>query len=58
MTEPECAKYCGISDITLKRMRRAGKVEYVQLTDRRIGYRLSQADKIIADRTVPATTIA
>jgi hypothetical protein len=34
LTEPETAKYIGVSLITLMRMRRAGKVPYIKLSER------------------------
>ena len=52
LSEPETAKYIGISLITLMRMRRAGKVPYVQISENRIGYRRSMANQILDARTV------
>jgi predicted site-specific integrase-resolvase len=55
ISEPECAKYIGVSIVTLRRMRWAGKIAYVQITDKRLGYRRSTANKLLADRTVQPT---
>jgi hypothetical protein len=52
LSEPETAKYIGVSLITLRRLRWAGKVSYVQISDNRIGYRRSQANEILDSRTV------
>jgi predicted site-specific integrase-resolvase len=56
LTEPETAKYIGVSLITLMRMRRAGKVPYIQISENRIGYRRSMANEILDARTVQPTT--
>ena len=52
LSEPETAKYIGVSLITLTRMRRAGRVPYIQLSENRIGYRRSMANEILDARTV------
>jgi hypothetical protein len=57
-TEPETAEYIGVSIFTLRRWRKAGKVPYVQLSDRLIGYRQSQRDAILKARTVEPTNNA
>jgi hypothetical protein len=51
-SEPETAKYLGVSLITLRRLRWARKVPYVQISDNRVGYRRSQANEILDSRTV------
>jgi predicted site-specific integrase-resolvase len=51
-SELETAKYIGVSLITLMRMRRAGKVPYIQISENRIGYRRSMANQILDARTV------
>jgi predicted site-specific integrase-resolvase len=51
-SERETAKYIGVSLITLMRLRRAGKVPYVQISEHRIGYRRSMANEILDARTV------
>jgi predicted site-specific integrase-resolvase len=52
LSEPETAKYIGVSAVTLRRMRKAGKVAYIQLSENRIGYRQSQANALLDERTV------
>jgi hypothetical protein len=32
ISEPECAKYIGVSIVTLRRMRWAGKIAYVRIS--------------------------
>jgi hypothetical protein len=54
LSEPETAKYIGVSLITLRRLRWAGKVPYVQISEHRIGYRRSMANEILDARTVQA----
>jgi predicted site-specific integrase-resolvase len=56
LSEPETAKYIGISLITLMRMRRAGKIPYIQISENRVGYRRSMANEILDARTVQPTT--
>jgi hypothetical protein len=51
-TEAETAKYIGVSVITLRRMRWARKVPYIQISEHRIGYRRSMANAILEARTV------
>ena len=52
LSERETAKYIGVSLITRMRMRRAGKVPYIQISEHRIGYRRSMANQILDARTV------
>jgi hypothetical protein len=56
LSEPETAKYLGVSIITLRRLRWAGRVPYIQISENRIGYRRSMANQIIDARTVNPTT--
>jgi hypothetical protein len=55
LSEPETAAYIGVSLITLRRLRWARKVPYVQLSENRIGYRRSMANEILDSRTVHPT---
>jgi predicted site-specific integrase-resolvase len=55
LSEPEAAEYIGLSVVTLRRMRKRGEVEYIQLSEHRVGYRQSQADKLLDARTVQPT---
>ena len=52
LSEPETARYIGVSLITLRRLRWAGKVPFIQLSENRIGYRRSMANEILDSRTV------
>jgi hypothetical protein len=52
LTEAEFAERVGLSIVTVRRQRKAGKIPYIQLSDHRIGYRQSQADKLLDGRTV------
>jgi hypothetical protein len=52
LSEPETARYIGVSLITLRRLRWAGRVPYIQLSQNRIGYRRSMANAILDERTV------
>jgi predicted DNA-binding transcriptional regulator AlpA len=53
VSEPEAASIIGVSLPQLRRMRRqrAGP-DYVQLSERRLGYRISALIKFLDDRTV------
>jgi predicted site-specific integrase-resolvase len=55
LTEPEFAKSLGLSVVTVRRQRKAGKLSYVQLSEHRIGYRSSYRDKLLDARTVKST---
>jgi hypothetical protein len=55
ISEPECAKYIGVSVITLRRMRKRGEIAFVQVSENRIGYRRSYANRLLDQRTVNAT---
>jgi predicted DNA-binding transcriptional regulator AlpA len=55
LSEPETAKYIGISLWTLMRMRKRGEIPYIQISDNRVGYRRSMANEIIDARTVRPT---
>jgi predicted site-specific integrase-resolvase len=55
ISELECARYIGVSPITLARMRKAGKIAYVRISDKRLGYRRSTANKLLDARTIHAT---
>jgi predicted site-specific integrase-resolvase len=55
LTEKEFAKFLRVSQMTVRRQRKAGKLEYVELTPTRFGYKESYAERLIAQRTVPAT---
>jgi hypothetical protein len=52
LSEPETARYIGVSLITLRRLRWAGRVPYIQISENRIGYRRSMANEILDSRTV------
>jgi predicted site-specific integrase-resolvase len=56
LSELECAKYLGISVATMRRLRNAGKIAYVQISDHRIGYRRSTLNKLLDERTVQHAT--
>jgi hypothetical protein len=58
LTEPAFAKKIGLSVATVRRQRWAGKLDYIELSDNRIGYRESYADRLIDERTVKATNTA
>jgi len=52
-TEPEAAEYCCISLPHFRRMRRCGLgPRFVQLSTRRIGYRLRDLDEWLQERVV------
>jgi predicted site-specific integrase-resolvase len=51
LSEPECAKYLGVAAVTLRRMRKRGKIAFVQLSANRLGYRRSQANALLTART-------
>lgn len=54
-TEPEAAEFCGLSLQHFRRMRRNGQgPPFVQLTERRIGYRPADLDRWLAERVVEA----
>jgi predicted site-specific integrase-resolvase len=55
INEPDGAKYLGVSLATIRRLRRAGKIAYVQISDKRLGYRRSTLNRLLDDRTVPPT---
>jgi predicted DNA-binding transcriptional regulator AlpA len=53
VSEPEAAKFLGLSKAQLRVMRRAGKApEHVRLSERRLGYRLSALDCWLNARTI------
>jgi hypothetical protein len=55
-SEPETAKYLGVSVVTLRRWRKAGKIGYIQLSDNRVGYRQhAHADKYLDEHSVEPT---
>lgn len=55
LTEPEFSQKIGLSLHTVRRKRWRGELEYIQLSENRIGYRESYADKLLDARTVKAT---
>jgi predicted site-specific integrase-resolvase len=55
ISEPEAAKYIGVSVVTMRRMRKAGRIAYVQLSENRIGYRRSAINRLLDANTIPAT---
>jgi predicted site-specific integrase-resolvase len=55
LSERETADYCGIAEVSLRRMRKAGKIPYIQISENRIGYRRSMANRILDSRTVQPT---
>jgi predicted site-specific integrase-resolvase len=54
LSETAFAKKIGLSLVTVRRMRRRGEIEYIQLSEHRIGYRDSYAEKLLDARTVKA----
>lgn len=46
MTRKQAAEYTSLSPSTLERMRRVGKIQVIQLSDWRIGWPVSELEKI------------
>jgi len=57
LTEHEYAEYVGLSLSTVRRQRDRGELEYIQLSENRIGYRQSYADRRLEQRTVRAKAV-
>jgi hypothetical protein len=55
LTEAEMAERLRVSVFTLRRWREQGKIAFIQLTQRTIGYRRSFGDRLISDHTVQPT---
>lgn len=54
-SEEQAAAFCNISLTHFRRMRRCGQgPRYVQLSERRIGYRPADIDAWLQERVVPA----
>ena len=52
LTEPQFAEKIGLSLPTVRRKRKRGELEYIQLSEHRIGYRDSYAERLLDARTV------
>jgi hypothetical protein len=55
LTEPAFAKRIGLSVPTVRRKRKRGELQYVELSENRIGYTDEYADEYIATHTVQPT---
>jgi predicted site-specific integrase-resolvase len=55
LTEPQFAERLGVSVITVRRQRKAGLLDHIELSEHRIGYRESYVDQLLDERTVKAT---
>jgi predicted site-specific integrase-resolvase len=55
LTEAEMAERLRVSIFTLRRWRKQGKIAFIQLTQRTIGYRQSFGDRLIDAHTIQST---
>jgi hypothetical protein len=58
LTEAEMAERLRVSVFTLRRWRKQGKIAFIQLTQRTIGYRQSYGDRLLDAHTVQPTAAA
>ena len=54
LSPAETAQILGVSVNTLKRMRTRGEIEFLQISPRRVGARLSKVMELIENRSVAA----
>lgn len=57
LTEPEFSQKIGLSLTTVRRKRWRGELEYIQLSENRVGYRESYADKLLDTCTIRAKAL-
>jgi excisionase family DNA binding protein len=55
-SEREAAELLGVSQATLRRMRKRGEIAFVRLSPHRLGITDQQIDELIAKRTVRAAS--